>query len=130
MKIFIRRSYLKMSTTGDLYIDGHYCCKTLELPWKDNQRSVSCIPEGTYKVKSRYSTKFGEHLLVEGVPDRSYILFHPANDVKELEGCIAPVEKLTSSTTGIFSQNAFQQILFVVLQAKKEGKRVKLIIEG
>ena len=37
-----------------------YACNTIELPWKDNRRQISCIPEGAYKVTPRVSTKFGQ----------------------------------------------------------------------
>ena len=31
---------------------------TLELPWKDNQKDISCIPAGTYKVVKQFSNHF------------------------------------------------------------------------
>ena len=33
-------------TFGVLIKDGVPLCVTLELPWRDNERSISCIPEG------------------------------------------------------------------------------------
>ena len=64
-------------------------CKTLELPWKSNKRNVSCIPKGVYHVVHRNSKKYGDHLHIEDVPGRDYILIHAANYVRQLEGCIA-----------------------------------------
>ncbi len=88
---------LNKQTLGvmSVYDSGHnvFVCKTLELPWKDNQQNISCIPTGKYKVKKRTSEKYGEHFHVLGVPNRSYILIHPANFVRQLRGCIAPGEK-------------------------------------
>lgn len=66
-----------------------YECKTLELPYKDNSRNISCIPEGEYKVTRRYSEKYKHHFLINEVPNRSYILIHPANYYSQLRGCIA-----------------------------------------
>lgn len=66
-----------------------YTCSTLELAWKDNKKSVSCIPSGTYKVVKRNSHKYGDHFHILGVPERSFILIHPANYHTQLEGCIA-----------------------------------------
>ena len=67
-------------------------CDTLELPYKDNQRSVSCIPTGEYPVRMRYpresATRDYLHLLVQEVKDRSYILFHKGNSAKDTRGCI------------------------------------------
>jgi hypothetical protein len=64
-------------------------CVTVELPWKDNQVRISCIPAGTYKVVPRRSPKYGEHLHILDVPGRSLILIHQANYVHQLLGCIA-----------------------------------------
>ncbi|MBD3630528.1 DUF5675 family protein [Cyclobacterium sp.] len=66
-----------------------FFCFTLELPWKDNQQNISCIPEGRYKVKKRSSQKYGNHLHILDVPGRSWILIHEANFVSQLRGCIA-----------------------------------------
>ncbi|MFA6400868.1 MAG: DUF5675 family protein [Salinivirgaceae bacterium] len=51
----------------------------LELPWRQNQNSISCIPAGTYWVKIRYSQKYGLIFHVTDVHGRSYILIHPGN---------------------------------------------------
>ena len=63
-------------------------CHTLELPWKDNNNNVSCIPVGEYKVVKRYSPKYGNHFHVTGVPGRSYILIHKGNYFTDIRGCI------------------------------------------
>ena len=68
-----------------------FTCHTLELPWRDNQRSISCIPEGRYPVVKSFSPRFQTMLWeVKNVPGRSGIRIHAANRVQELEGCIAP----------------------------------------
>ena len=63
-------------------------CKTLELPWKNNKRMISCIPLGTYNVIKRVSKKYGEHFHIIDVPGRDFILIHPANYVTQLRGCV------------------------------------------
>jgi hypothetical protein len=70
-------------------VDKVFECVTLELPWKGNKTNVSCIPKGVYNVVHRESTKYGDHLHIEDVNDRSYILIHVANYVSQLKGCIA-----------------------------------------
>ncbi|MFW9871878.1 MAG: DUF5675 family protein [Candidatus Thorarchaeota archaeon] len=65
-------------TLGLIYYEG-FKCYTLELPWKNNQSNVSCIPKGSYLVKSRISPKYGEVYWVSNVPDRTFILIHPGN---------------------------------------------------
>lgn len=71
---------------GNRYFKG----VSLELAWKNNAKEISCIPEGTYKLKKRYSEKHKNHFHVLNVPDREMILIHPANYVRQLQGCIAP----------------------------------------
>lgn len=66
-----------------------FTCNTLELPWKNNTRKVSCIPKGVYKVLKRLSPKYGDHFHIQDVPNRDLILIHPANYVTDLLGCIA-----------------------------------------
>tara|TARA_R110002096_G_C14392442_1_gene706644 strand:+ start:308 stop:715 length:408 start_codon:yes stop_codon:yes gene_type:complete len=64
-------------------------CKTDELPWKGNKQNISCIPRGIYHVSHRESAKYGNHLHVEDVKDRTWILIHVANFEEQLRGCIA-----------------------------------------
>lgn len=61
---------------------------TLELPWEDNQQSISCIPEGTYDIEPYHSPKFGDVLLLKGVPNRKWIEIHSGNYHTQIEGCI------------------------------------------
>ena len=61
---------------------------TLELPWLDNQRWISCIPAGNYLVKKRYSKKYGHHFHITNVEGRSWILIHFGNYYGDTEGCI------------------------------------------
>lgn len=65
-----------------------FTCKTLELPWRDNQYQISCIPKGNYNVVRRWSEKYGNHFHVLGVPGRNYILIHVGNYYTEIRGCI------------------------------------------
>ena len=65
--------------------------QTLELPWKDNQSNISCIPIGVYAFEKWYSPTFKTTVIrLLHVPERSNILIHPANFVRQLRGCIAP----------------------------------------
>jgi len=65
-------------------------CVTLELPWRDNQRNISCVPEGGYPMDFEYSAKFDRMLWeLKEVPGRSECKIHPANYVEQLNGCIA-----------------------------------------
>lgn len=61
---------------------------SIERPWLDNAANVSCIPEGTYQTGWRESPRFGETWIIKDVPDRTFILIHPANYPKDVQGCI------------------------------------------
>lgn len=63
-------------------------CLTLEEPWNENRRRISCIPSGIYKCRKRVSQKFGHHWHVLNVPERTLILIHQGNSLKDTEGCI------------------------------------------
>ena len=90
--LILRDTFTSESTLGVLFINGERFCDTLELPYRDNQRSVSCIPIGEYKVRMRYpresATREYLHLLVKEVKDRQFILFHRGNSAKDTRGCI------------------------------------------
>lgn len=66
-------------TEGILITSDGFECKTLELPWRDNIQTFSCVPSGEYIVKIRVSPRFGKTYWVTNVPNRSYILIHQGN---------------------------------------------------
>ena len=90
--LLIRDTFSKESTIGELFLNGERICDTLENPWQDNQRNISCIPEGIYPVRLRLPRESGTrdylHLLVQEVPNRDWILFHRGNTAKDTSGCI------------------------------------------
>ena len=131
MELTLKRTYFPTGTNGSLLNGDELVCFTIELPWKDNRSRVSCIPEGRYRLKKRYTSKRGWHLLVEGVPQRSGILVHPANDaLKELEGCLAPVSMLSGIGTGMFSKKADGKLKELVFEALEREEEVVLAVSG
>lgn len=131
MDLVIHRTYFKEGTNGTLFCSDHFLCHTIELPWKNNQTTISCIPEGTYEVVPRFSKKFNNHLLIKNVDKRSFILIHPANDaLKELKGCIAPVMYLGGLGKGIQSRDAMQKLLSLVHQAIDRKEPILLTIKS
>lgn len=65
-------------TRGILFYND-FSCHTLELPWRNNESNISCIPAGEYPVEIRVSPKYGKIYWVRNVPHRSYILIHSGN---------------------------------------------------
>src|SRR5690348_9902621 len=104
-QILHQRVYLEDRTLGSWISDrGGQICKVLELPWKNNQRSISCFPEGEYLVtysepvlQDDPNTEVDEsggrhprpyaHYIIHDVPGRSGILVHVGTDIKDSLGC-------------------------------------------
>jgi len=95
MNWVLSRTYGQLQTSGCLFVfDGDHSffnCLTLELPWKNNAKSISCYPAGTYDV-IKYKRPNGKwSFWVQNVPDRTAILFHAgtyASTAKpDTEGC-------------------------------------------
>jgi hypothetical protein len=90
--LLIRDTFTDKSTLGELFINGERMCDTLENPWMDNQRNISCIPEGEYKVRLRLpresATRDYLHLLIQDVPNRDWILIHRGNFPSQTQGCL------------------------------------------
>jgi hypothetical protein len=129
MVLVLTRIYFPNGTNGELKWDGNLICKTIELPWRNNEKRVSCVPEGKYFIKKRCSRKFGWHLEIVGVAHRSLILFHPANNaLQELNGCIAPVTKLSGPGLGLMSRKAFTKLKGIVYNALDTNESVELHI--
>jgi hypothetical protein len=107
MELVLKRTYYPSGTNGTIYMDGVKICHSIELPWLDNKPQRSCIPEGKYELKKRWSPKYGHHYWLQDVPGRAFILIHPANNAKkELHGCIAPVLYLAGEGRGSYSRMA------------------------
>ena len=131
MVLILSRTYFPDGTNGILECECKFICKTIELPWKNNETKVSCIPEGKYFIKKRYSKKFQWHLEILDVKNRNLILFHPANNaLQELNGCIAPVTKFSGPGLGLKSRKAFTKLKDLVYKALESNENVELIIKS
>ena len=131
MVLELSRTYFPDGTNGKLECEGKLICLTIELPWKNNETKVSCIPEGKYFIKKRYSKKFRWHLEVLDVKNRSFILFHSANNaLQELNGCIAPVTKFSGPGLGLQSRNAFAKLKNLVYPILDKNESIELIVKS
>lgn len=131
MVLALKRTYFPNGTNGQIECNGKIICNTIELPWKNNESKVSCIPEGKYLLEKRYSKKFKWHIEITQVSNRDAILFHPANNaLGELNGCIAPVTKISGAGLGLMSRKAFTKLRTLVYQELDKGKRVLIIIKS
>lgn len=131
MVLALTRTYFPNGTNGQIECLGKVICNTIELPWKNNESRVSCIPEGKYLLEKRYSKKFKWHIEITRVQNRGAILLHPANNaLKELNGCIAPVTKISGAGLGLMSRKAFAKLKTLVYQELDKGKKVLIIIKS
>lgn len=130
MDLLLLRSYHSLGVNGALLLGGQEICKTIELPWRSNAPRISCIPEGSYILLKRFSSRFHWHFIVQGVPGRSAILIHPANDaLRELRGCIAPVLMHTGKGKGSSSRLAFDRLKHHLFPLMDQGYTVTLTIK-
>lgn len=131
MKLELIRTYFPNGTNGTIFLNGKILCYSIELPWHNNLTRISCVPEGTYELRKRYSPKYKWHLMLVNVPGRQLILVHAANDaIKELKGCIAPVSLLTAEGKGIESRIALKKINAIVFPEINQKKQVFLTIKS
>ncbi|MEC3875839.1 DUF5675 family protein [Chryseobacterium salviniae] len=75
-------------TMGYLSINKKAVCYTLELPWENNAKNISCIPAGSYKGILRYDKSDGWRIQLENVPDRDGVQIHMGNYTKQIKGCV------------------------------------------
>jgi hypothetical protein len=129
--LLIRDTYTKKSTMGQLFLNGELFCDTLENVWKDNQRNISCIPAGTYKVRLRparqSATRDYLHLLVQDVPNRDWILVHRGNSAQDTSGCIL-VGKGTEQDIVYNSRLAMDLLMKEIITLG--GENINLIIKN
>lgn len=126
--ITINRLYQHDCTLGILnYLD--FRCFTLELPWKFNKQNESCIPSGYYIVSKHESPTHGECLLVEGVPNRTWILFHAGNYTRDTKGCILPGEYIKDidgdGVPDVANSGATMERLLNVLKFETMGLQIR-----
>lgn len=102
MEIELRRfAYTPMGTFGKILTPAG-AWFTVERQWRNNKQFVSCIPLGMYNLVQHHSSKFGDTFAVVGsrvsrLDDggaRYGILIHSANLATQLQGCIAPGNRL------------------------------------
>jgi hypothetical protein len=109
--LFLNRLTSDLFTTFGVFMyENKPVCYSLELPWRDNRRNVSCIPSGRYGLSRSFSSRHGSVFLLHGVPGRSEILIHTGNYVGDTEGCILP--GLDINAVGVvYSRVALRRLL-------------------
>lgn len=90
MIVIERKIFLPDVTIGHVWdTESPFKAWSVENPWEYNQRNVSCIPEGHYRLKYVDGLhKRGAEWVILDVLNRSSIEFHVANTADDVEGCI------------------------------------------
>ena len=93
MELILKRTrFLEDRILGNISVRDEegvkWTFQTLELPDRDNQKEVSCIPAGSYDGVKRWSKKYKNHFMLLDVPDREGILIHVGNYPRDTRGCI------------------------------------------
>lgn len=131
MELLLIRQYHEQGVNGTLSTGGQRICDTIELPWRNNQRRISCIPEGRYKLRKRFTARFGHHCRVENVPGRDAILIHSFNNaLKESKGCIGPVTKQEGPGIGTSSRPALRKLMGCLSPYFDKKEPIFLIIKS
>ena len=124
MNIELRRDDQNdVRTLGSIFIDGEQFCETLELPWRDNQRGISCIPEGSYECRLGLSPSRGYKVYwLQDVPGRKDVQIHIGNFPKDIRGCILVGEHRGVNQV-VHSKRAFDKFI-----ARMGGQNFRLAI--
>lgn len=101
-------------------------CKTLELPYKNNDNKVSCIPADEYdciKLETEEELKNSRlnypHFWITPVKDRSGIKIHIINYFKQILGCVG-VGKTHTDINGdgyrdlTYSRNTLKKLIKIM----------------
>jgi hypothetical protein len=130
--LIVRETYTDKSVIGKLYLNGEFVSYTLELSWNNNEKSISCVPRGVYDCKVRLAkdsaSRNYDHLILEDVPNRSYILFHRGNSSKDSKGCI-----LTGMMKGdnvIYQSKTAHTLLMDKIFKEKLDRKIELVIKN
>ena len=126
VKVTLERTESTDEGTFGRIVLGERVFYTLELPWRDNQSNISCIPLGIYRWVWGFSSRFKRPMyLAIGVENRTGVRIHSANlagDTErgfksQLNGCIAlgdPIGRLGNQRAILLSAKAtreFEQLM-------------------
>ena len=123
-----RFAHTPFGTFGRIRLPG-FECYSLELPWRNNEPWVSCIPEGLYRMERGTHAAGGgyEDLELRDVPGRMFIEIHRGNVEEDLRGCIAP-GRLLGCLAGRWAVLQSRLALNGLLAALRDEEKMKLMV--
>jgi hypothetical protein len=132
LRMFVLRSFIKNDTIIGEFAVAQENYDNLLLSICIENKAKAC-PIGTYNVVLYKSPKFGYNvLLLQNVPNRSFIEVHKANKGNQLEGCIAPnLWYDPTKNVGVNSTTPFDAIMSIATKhLSKKGNKIELIIRN
>ena len=119
-----RHHYTNQCIIGKLEI-GDYTCYTLELPWRNNKRNISCIPPRKYKCRQRRYNKGGYQAIeLVDVPDRSHIMIHKGNFPNDVKGCVCVGTVVDYNRPAVFNSKVAFDLLMEYFEDLSEEQQV------
>ena len=77
------------ATLGVILTPDYPAAYTMELPWRNNQAGISCLPTGCYQCVRVNHHIFGVTFqILENIPHRDGFYFHRGNKPTDSKGCI------------------------------------------
>ena len=132
-----RRRVINEATEGDLSMDGHAFCHTLEDVVRDlgprgegKVYGKTAIPPGTYKVVLNESPRFKKILpRLLGVPGFDGILMHKGNGPEDTLGCILVGDRVVGGRIPAgASSPAFARLMDALNAAVGRGEEITITI--
>lgn len=133
--IIYRDYHSNKETLGKCYIKHEngkveYIGNSLERAWENNEKRISCVPEGKYDLVLEYSPRFHKKLWeLYGVPNRRECKFHSANFWFQLNGCVSLGNKRIDINKDGVKDVTSSRLTMKKFHKSLEGeKKAKLII--
>lgn len=131
----LRFAFTPMGVFGKLTV-GDFTCVTVERPWLNNTPMVSCFPDGDYPLTFRHSNTVtritkSRHVATYEIlagQGRTYLLFHPANTMDDLQGCVGVGDRfgfVSGKWAVLNSQDTFDKLI-AAFGSKEGGWQLKV----
>jgi len=132
----LTRAYLPHITLGTLSYQS-LILYTVEKPWRSNIPFESCIPNGDYSIQRHHTKSHPDCFIlinhnlgvgaVKGETIRYACLFHIANWVRQVQGCIGPGLEFHPNTWGVASSRKAMLALNKLIDPIKEDWTLRII---